>query len=149
MTSEVVAKPMDSQLARFLSAGREGSVQDPQQAALDMVRQILAAETVEDVLKRAEALHARDILDQTIVLTGVRFNESDLGGDGPDFYALLEIVDENGEAQVVTCGAITVMAQVWKLNELGALPMRAVLREAEKATKSGFKPMHLEPVDSF
>jgi hypothetical protein len=149
MTTEVVATPINDALAEFLSAGRASAALDPNQAALDMVQRILNAETVEDVLKRAEAIHARELVDQTIVLTGVRFNESDLKADGPGFYALLEIVDENGEAQVVTCGAVTVMAQAWKLNKLGALPMRVVLREAEKETKNGFRPMHLEPVASF
>lgn len=141
-TGEVVVKDTNAALARFLGAATALEPIDPQQAALDMVRRILAGDTVDEVLEGQAAIHAADVLGVTLVVTGVRWNESDLGG-GPGFYALMDCVDGDGNSFTITCGAITVMAQLFRLHELGAFPTRLVIEEAEKATRSGYKPMSL------
>src|SRR5437773_939438 len=79
------------------------------------------------------ATHARDFLDTPFVLTSVRFNKSSFDGAGPQFYALLEGADSNGEKVTVTCGAKNVIAQAWKLMDMGALPVSVELRQSAKA----------------
>lgn len=144
--SDQVVPTSDARVAEFLAAARDQEPVDPQQAALDIVRRILSADAVEDVLKVAEAVHARDVLGDVLTITGFQFNESAIGGDGPAFYMLIECVDGNGEAFKVTCGALNVMAQLFRLNQLGALPGRFRIVESENATRAGFKPMWLEGV---
>lgn len=140
--NDVVVRDTDSAIARFLSAAQTQQVIDPEQAALDMVRRILTGDTIESVLEGREAVHAKDVLGETLTVTGVRWNESD-NESGPNFYALMDCVDNDGNPYAVTCGAISVMAQLFRLNELEAFPIRVVINEAAKATRSGYKPMHL------
>lgn len=146
-TGEVVARDTDSAIARFLSAAQTQQTIDPEQAALDMVRRILSGDTADDVLEGQEAIHAKDVLGDNLVVTGVRWNESDQES-GPNFYALIDCVDEKGEGYAVTCGAISVMAQLFRLNELGAFPVCVVIEEAAKPTRSGYRPMSLRKGES-
>lgn len=141
-SSEVVARDSDSAIARFLSAAQTQQVIDPEQAALDMVRRILTADSAEEVLEGREAIHAADVLGQTLTVVGVRWNDSDTAG-GPGFYALMDCVDAEGQGFAVTCGAISVMAQLFRMSELNAFPVRVCIEEAAKPTKSGYRPMHL------
>lgn len=130
---------------RFLAAGDDpNSEMDPDEIAVQIIARILNATTVDDVLGGTQATHARDFLDQPFTMTGVRFNRSDFDGTGPKFYALLEGADSNGEAVTVTCGARNVIAQAWKLADMGALPIGLVLRESDRPTRAGFKVMWLD-----
>ena len=140
--TEVVVKDTDSAIARFLSAAQTQQVIDPEQAALDMVRRILTAGTPDEVLEGSAAIHAVDVLGQTLTVVGVKWNESD-NASGPNFYAVMECVDAEGEPFAVTCGAISVMAQLFRMDELHAFPVRVAIEEAARPTKSGYKPMHL------
>lgn len=142
MTEVAKVRDVAGDLARFMSVAKDVVPIDPQQAALDMVSRILGAGSVDEVLEGSSAIHAADVLGQNLTIVGVRWNESDLA-DGAGFYALIDCVDNNGEGFAVTCGAITVMAQLFKLDELGALPGTFQLVEAAKPTKSGYKPMSL------
>lgn len=142
MTEVAKVRDVAGDLARFMSVAKDVVPIDPQQAALDMVSRILGAGSVDEVLEGSSAIHAVDVLGQNLTIVGVRWNESDLA-DGAGFYALIDCVDNNGEGFAVTCGAITVMAQLFKLDELGALPGTFQLVEAAKPTKSGYKPMSL------
>lgn len=130
---------------RFLAAAETDAAEvDPDEISMQIIGRILAATTVDDVLGGAGALHARDYLSTPFTLLGVRFNRSGFGGDGPAFYALLEGADNAGEAVVITCGARNVIAQAWKLRDLGALPLRVQIRESERETAAGYKVMWLD-----
>lgn len=142
----LVTKTDDSRLVAFLSSASNAAPVDPQTAALDIVRRILAAEDAADVLKQTSAIHAQDVLGQDLQIVGFDYNESDIAGSGTDFYMLINCVDGNGEPFKVTCGAINVMAQLYRLGELAAFPLVARIVETEKATRNGYKPMWLEAV---
>jgi hypothetical protein len=128
-------------VAAFLQAGKETSVVDPVAAQLDIVRRIMSAESIADVLEQTEAIHAKDVLDTPIIVQGFRYQESDLEGGGIGFYMLLDCVTPQGEPYTITCGAVNVMAQLHRLNELGGLPIVGEMREVGKATRNGYKPM--------
>lgn len=140
------ASGVDSEVfQRFLAAADDGNFDtDPEQVTLDIIARILKAETVEDVLGTSTATHARDYLNVPFLLTGVRFNRGDFADSGTNFYALLEGADDNGEPLVVSCGAKNVIAQSWKLADMGALPLSVVLKESPRQTANGYKPMWLE-----
>jgi hypothetical protein len=108
------------------------------------VGRILDATSVEDVLEGGGAVHARDMIGRPFALTDVRFNRSDYEATGPAFYAILSGADENGEKVTISCGARKVLAQAWKLKDMGALPVAVELTESERPTSNGFKVMWLE-----
>lgn len=138
--------PSDETFQRFLRAAEEGQLeQNPDQVAIDVIAKILSADTVEGVFAGGGTTHARDYLDTPFALTGLHFNESTFDGQGPNFYALLEGANADGEKVAITCGAKNVIAQAWKLADLGALPLQVVIRQSARPTASGFFIMWLEP----
>lgn len=143
MSNEVV-KPGDARVLAFMQAGKETVAADPEAAQLDIVRRILSGDTPDEVLTQAEAMHSRDVLGESIIIDGFRYQESDLEGGGIGFYMLLDCVTPQGEPYVVTCGAVNVMAQLHRLAELGALPGVFSIVEMGKPTKRGYKPMWLQ-----
>lgn len=143
MSNEVVSAS-DQRVLDFMSAGKSSAVVDPQQAQLDIVRRILSSESVDDVLKQQEAIHASSVLGRPLRIVGIRFQESDFTEAGPDFYMLVDCVTDDGEPYSITCGAVNVMAQLWKLDQLGAFPLSAQIVETERKTKAGYTPMWLE-----
>lgn len=147
-TEVVAATPgeVDSKaFTRFLAAAdSEVSERNPDEVAMEIIRRILDSETVDDVLGGAGAVHARDYLGRAFVLTGVKFNESSFETAGPSFYAILEGADEDSEKVAITCGARNVIAQAWKLRDMGALPLRVMIIESPRPTKEGYRPMWLE-----
>jgi hypothetical protein len=137
---------LDSEVfQRFLAASETDAQElDPEHVSIAIIGRILNATSVDDVLGGAGATHARDFLGVPFVLTGVRFNQSDFGEGGPSFYALLEGANGDGEPVTVTCGARNVIAQAWKLRDMGALPVKLVLQESDRPTRAGYKVMWLE-----
>lgn len=132
---------------RFLAAAEgETTEVDADRQALNIIGRILNATTVDDVLGGRIAIHARDMLGEPFTLLGVRFNESTIDGDGPAFYAVLEAVDPEGEPMAITCGARNVMAQAWKLKDMGALPVAVMIQQSDRQTKAGYRVMWLEAV---
>lgn len=143
MTTEVV-NATDQRVLDFLSAGKESTVADPEKAQLEIVRRILAGDTPDDVLTQAEAIHAKDVLGESLIIQGFRYQESDIEGGGPGFYMLLDCVTPQGEPYTITCGAVNVMAQLHRLGQLDALPGVFALVEVGKPTRAGYKPMWLQ-----
>lgn len=134
----------DETLQRFLAAADEEVREiDSDEVTLQIISRILHAEDVDDILGGGSLTHARDMLNVPFALTGVRFNRSDMGGDGPAFYAVLEGADDNGEKVLVSCGARNVIAQAWKLRDIDALPIRVQIEESDRPTSNGFKVMWL------
>lgn len=145
MSGDIAVRDSE-QLAAFLAAGKAAVAQDPEAAALEIVRRILNAEDVSAVLTQQEAIHARDVLGQTLHVIGYDANESDYTEGGPSFYMLINCVTDDGEPYRVTCGAINVMAQLFRLGQLSAFPIDARIIESAKPTKAGYRPMWLEAV---
>lgn len=137
--------PSDETFQRFLRAAEEGQLeQNPDQVAIDVIAKILSADTIEGVFGGGGTIHARDYLDTPFKLLGLHFNESTFDGEGPNFYALLDAVNADGEKVAITCGAKNVIAQAWKLADMNALPMDIIIKQSAKATASGFHIMWLE-----
>lgn len=116
---------------------------DPAAVAASIVASILQAPDAQSVLQQASTTQAVDVLDQRLLIRGQRFNKSDKA-DGPGFYAIIDAVSDDGEVMLITCGARNVMAQIYRLGELGALPCHAAIVQQDKPTAAGFYPMSLE-----
>lgn len=70
-------------------------------------------------------------------------------GQGLGVYVVVEAVNlSNGEGITWTTGSISIVAQLVRAHCVGALPLFATLRVAERPSKSGNFPQHLEVTDS-
>lgn len=146
MSKTDVVPVSETRLAEFMAAATSQEPVDALAVSIDIAKRILAAETVEDVFGEQEAIHAKDVIGEPLLITGFTFNESTIGGEGPAFYMLIECADPQGEAFKVTCGALNVMAQVFRLSQMGALPLIAKIEESGKPTKAGYRVMRLTAV---
>lgn len=144
--SGVLVKRDDTQLAAFLSSAGNTESIDPEQAQLDIIRRILAAVDAEAVLQQQQAIHARDVVGLPLTILGFDYNESTFEEGGLSFYMLINCVNDEGEPYKITCGAVNVMAQLYRLGQLEAFPIKATIVEAGKPSKRGYKPMWLEAV---
>lgn len=138
MDDRVVTKYLDD-----MKNLAEHSDDDVQRA---IVGRILASETAADVLAPQAIEHARDLVDQHLTLTGVRVQESDFE-EGPGIYAVVNaVVMEDGRTTTFSCGGSNVLAQLYRLAQLNALPCDVVIKRSTKPTKAGYYPLWLEAV---
>ena len=88
-------------------------------------------------------IHARDYLAKAFTLLRVEWRPSDIEGDGLPFFAVMHIVDMNGEAQVITTGARSVCMKAAKAQHEGWLPLSVRIVQSDKKTASGYQPLDL------
>lgn len=140
----IVATVTSEALGRFLSTATEVAQEDPEAISLAIVERILNAKTAEEVLTPNQVVHARDLIGVPLNVSGIRWLESDFE-TGPGMYAIMDCVRVDTDSHlVVSCGGQNVLAQLWKLNDLGAFPARVVIQQAPRPTKAGFLPLWLE-----
>lgn len=128
-------------------AGEGMRWEDPVEIARQIVQRILEAPDIDAVLEQLNVEHARDVLGQVFVLSNARFQRSRFAGTegatGPSLYALLDLEDKKGLPHTVTCGGRNVLAQLYRMLELGALPVQIRFVEGSE-TSNGYKPLWLE-----
>lgn len=134
-----------TEVVEFLAKLKQEQEADPAQVQLAIVERILSSQTVEEVFAESDVYHAQDLVDQPLIVNGVRFNRSDFDGVLAG-YALMECADPDGGPDfLVSCGAVSVMAQLYRLGQLGAFPMPLFIQRAAKPTKAGYWPLRLRP----
>lgn len=79
-----------------------------------------------------------------LVIRGISKIPSDFPGGLPWFLVVDAVSEPTGEPVTVTTGAINVVAQLVKAWSLGAFPLRVRPTVADRPTKSGYFPQHLE-----
>ena len=129
---------------RFLTGVHAQINTSPEEISAAIVADILKSASVEEVFAQQETTHAEDVLGERLLMQDVKWLGSDVD-NGPGFYALIRAVDDDGVIQLVTCGARNVMAQLFRLQELNALPIYAAIVENDRKTASGYNVMRLEP----
>ena len=121
---------------------------DPEQASRDIVMQILAAEDVDAVFDIAGTTPCEEVLDRPLQIDQARAMRSAYDA-GATMYLLLDVVDlETGESLKVTCGARNVMAQLYRITQVGKLPVRARISRTDRPTAAGYYPLWLKRVDA-
>lgn len=138
--------PADAEaFERFLATAETiGEAVDPDDVTRQVITRILGAENVDAVFDDQAATHAKDFLGRPFRLLGAKFNRSSFAAGPSPFYAVLDAVTPDGEPVTITCGAGRVIAQVYKLLELDALPIDVQLEESPRETANGFRIMWLE-----
>ncbi len=118
---------------------------DPEAMSRAIMERILAAESFEDVFTQQSLTPWRSMLDVPVVVRGVHFNRSTIEGEGAPVYAVVDLVDPNGEAQTVTCGGRNVLAQLVKgLQEGWLVDERRPVKLIENKTAAGYGALWLE-----
>lgn len=117
-------------------------------AGSDIASRVLEADSLEGIFQAAvgEATKARDIIGVPILVTAVDWLGSDYSNEGESAYDCFVVVTAtttDGESVKVTCGAATVMQQLYKLVVGGHLPAAVSFDKTAKATKAGFFPLFL------
>jgi hypothetical protein len=115
-------------------------------AVVKIVSQILSAETVEDLDAAWNAEGMREYAGKVLQVMSITRRPSDYR-DGLGVYLGCEaVVESTGEVMFITTGSVSIVAQLVRAYTLGALPLKVVPIEAERASANGYHPMHLEMV---
>ncbi len=121
------------------------AIEDPMQTARAIIDRILASESAEQVFQGQQAVSGREVLQRPFTLRGARWHRSRFEGGLPVFAVLDAEFLDDGERLAVTTSAGNVMAQVYGLIRLGALPTRVKIVESEHETAQGYRPQWLVP----
>lgn len=133
------------QLRAMMQDAEDRAAMSPEEIQQSIVERILGAATIDEVFAIQEARHARDLLGVPIEVTDFKFQESAFD-EGAKYYVVLDAYDvDSGEKMAVTCGGATVVAQLYRLGQLGAFPVKVKFTQTKRPTKSGKFPMSLEP----
>jgi hypothetical protein len=118
--------------------------------SLRIAAQIMAADTVDDVLgDDAGGMGLRDLIGTPITVHDVRLRPSDQGG-ALDAYALIAYTTKDSpEQQIATSGATNVIAQLCRLYQLGALPIEVTYYETPSASNPMNKVGRLRAGNAF
>lgn len=122
---------------------------DPDKMAAEIVAQILAAESDEQLaaMQGGNAIGWRDLLDVPIELLGFRWRPSDYDEGASLYFVVFGTRLDTGEGVVLTTGSRNIMAQLVNRAKRGALSGAVVkATQAEKATQRGFHPLWLVSV---
>ena len=133
--------------APFLLGDDTPEFVDPEQASRDIVMQILAAEDVDAVFDIAGTTPVNEILGKAIQIDKARAMRSAYDA-GATMYLLLDVVDlETGESLKVTCGARNVMAQLYRITQVGRLPVKGRICQTDRPTAAGYYPLWLKRLE--
>ena len=122
--------------------------EDPEAIAKRITDAKLAAESLEQLLGGTETVKARDFINKPFQALSVDFRPSDIEGEGTGVYAVIEIVDGNGERHALTCGGRGVVENLAIMAVRGWFPASVKIIEG-KQTAAGYKPLDLVAAGSF
>ena len=129
---------------RFQEAFLQIPEADSEEAIRQIVEQIFQAETAEALDEPWQGEGMRQFMGRLIHVQAIRRLPSDYP-TGPGWYLGCDcVLDATGEKQFVTTGSVAIMAQLITAHLKGMLPLGAVPKQAERKSRNGYFPMHLE-----
>lgn len=130
-------------LEKFFADTTAVEPEDPRQVQMRIMADLLASKTREELFAPRTLPAWRDLIGVPMQVRGVRWNASDLDPDSP-VYAVVDVVNrQTGEPLLLSCGAKSVMVQLYTADQQGWLPADLVL-VASKANRAGRTSLHLE-----
>lgn len=147
-TLPAVDTPISAQLAEFREYVNGLSAVDDDDVQERILTAILKATTPQDILAAGNAVPATELLNVPLMIEGIRASESTLDGAN-DFYLHVDaVVIANNDRITFSCGAQDVCVKLVQLARHGFLPMKAKIEQAAKATKKGYFPLFLRPLNA-
>lgn len=138
-----LAKP-DEDIAPYLLGDAEMvGIEDPQQIQQAITKAILDAPDLDSLLAPTTTTPAAEVTGRPLIIRGLRWMKSSFD-EGPSVYVIIEAVArDTGELLTVSCGALGVMAKLYRATSQGwALPP-VIIHKATKATANGYYPLDL------
>lgn len=119
-------------------------VDDPQEISREIIAQLLAAETDEELEQVGAAIGWRELAGVPVQIENFRWRPSAYEEGAPVFFVVQATRLDTGERVVLTTGSGNVLAQLANMARRGTLAgaVRSV-EIADKPTKSGFRPYWL------
>jgi hypothetical protein len=118
-------------------------ISDPAETAKRIAERDLNAQTLDELLGGSgDATSGRDYLNKPFCLTDVEWQPSTIAGEGLPFYAVLHIVTLDGEAKVLTTGALSVVRKLAVIKKNGWTPAWLKIVKGSK-TEAGYEPLDL------
>lgn len=119
---------------------------DTSQVSKEIMRTILEAETIEDVLSvNPGTKPSDDLLNVPLRFLDFRLMPSRFE-DTTVYMAVECVYNATGEKFVLSTSSANVMAQIARAKWLGKMPFVAQIKRAEKATAAGYYPLRLADV---
>lgn len=120
---------------------------DPAEISKEIMAQLLAAESDEELDQVGTAVGLRDLLGVPLELHGFKWRPSSFEEGQRVFFVLSATRMDTGERIVATTGSGNVLAQLVNRAKRGTLVgARVKAEQADKPTKSGFRPYWLVSV---
>lgn len=119
---------------------------DSDQAMERIVLQILQAEDPSELDAAWDSNSIKELVGRVLVVNDMKLLPSDYAS-GPQWYLGLEVtLEATGENGFASCSSISCMAQLAHAYNKGWLPLKVVPRQAERRSRNGYFPIHLEIV---
>ena len=115
--------------AAFLYEQGDKAEEEMADSYKSIIDQILSAETPDQILTPVEVLQPRDVVGEPLEIFGTRKQKSEFDAGSPIYMSVEAQRIESGEPVVVNVGQKACMAQLVRLEQLGAFPVRAFFRE--------------------
>lgn len=143
-----VALTDEAAMQQFKDHIQSLSVEDPEQVQERILRNLLTAQSAQDVLGAGGVTPAADLIGVPLLVQGIRASNSDFE-NGPDMYLHVDArIVANGDPVTFSTGARDVLLKLVRLDQLKAFPVEVVMRKASKPTRDGFYPIFLEASDT-
>lgn len=108
--------------------GEDVAVVEPAQVSADIIRRVLASETLEDAFQSFDSTPAKDIDGILVTVHSVDWMRSAYE-EGAPVYALMRVTEEgDAKVQVVSIGGRTVLAGLLWAQRNDQLPLHGVFR---------------------
>ena len=121
----------------WLVAKAQTTDEDQYAVMAAIVAEIREAQNPAEVLAERSALHVRDVLNVPLIVHGFEIREGDFEESDFNFYAAMTCGRAGSEhTRIITCGAMKVLAKLWRLDELGEWPQ--VFWFTGKQTSKGY-----------
>lgn len=119
---EELARQLEPLLAAIPEAGQDGET--------EVLRQILEAQSIEDINRIWDADSLRDHADQLIVVHGLKWRASDFAG-AFGVYLLIDAELTGGTRRVLTTGSLNAVAELVKAASLVDFPFAITYHEQQ------------------
>lgn len=109
-----------------------------------IISTLLTVTDVQDLDAPWRSAGLSGLINEPIEVRDLRKRPSEYPGGIPFYLVITGAVLATGEVFTATSGAVSIVLQLAKAAQMGALPLRCIVREADRPSASGNFPQHLE-----
>ena len=128
-------------ISQYLANEADYDTPPAEAAHAAIIAEVMSKDTAEGVLAETEPIPLDQLVGHILTVHSFTMNESDYD-QGPPIYATVRAHDETDEEPVlINIGHQRVMAQLMRLRDLDALPVRAQVKQASRPNRFGKYPL--------